>query len=218
MNEIIFYASIFTNLLTFDKMHMSGEMPMQEYISQQFISRKELGEAGYTNYKINKLIEEEKLEPINRRFFENPDFDGEVNELYAAPAYAPNGVVCLMSAAVYHGLSTHRPNQIDIAIPRKSRMPESPDWPRMQFYLFSGNRYDTGIMKITEGDNYFSIYDKEKTVCDVLFYRNKLGFEMAIEVMKTYLNQSDRDLNKLMGYAENLRSGKLVREYLEVMV
>lgn len=191
---------------------------MQEYQNQQFISRIELNEAGYTNYKIKKLIEEEKLIGINRRFFENPDFKGEINELYAVPAYAPKGIVCLMSAAVYYGLSTHRPSQIDVALPRNTKLPVCPDWPVMQFYFFSGERYKTGIREITEGNNSFSIYDKEKTVCDVLFYRNKLGFEMAVEVMKNYLKESDCNLNKLMKYAENLRSGKLVREYLEVMV
>ena len=191
---------------------------MQEYQNQQFISRSELNEAGYTNYKINKLVEQEKLIEINRRFFENPDFKGEVNDFYAISAYAPKGVICLMSAAVYYGLSTHRPNQIDVAIPRRSRMPVCPEWPAVQFYLFTGKRYETGIEKIVEGENYYSIYDKEKTICDILFYRNKLGFEMAMEVMKNYLKEPDRDLNKLMSYAENLRSGKLVREYLEVLV
>ena len=62
------------------------------------------------------------------------------------------------------------------------------------------------------------IYDVEKTVCDMIFYRNKLGFEPAIEVLKNYVKRSDRNINKLMEYAKKLRCAKLLREYLEVMV
>ena len=90
--------------------------------------------------------------------------------------------------------------------------------PVMQYYLFSGERYSTGIETIEDEHNFFRIYDPEKTVCDILFYRNKLGFETAMEVLKTYLQREDRDLNRLMKYAEKLRCGKLLREYLEVIV
>ena len=62
------------------------------------------------------------------------------------------------------------------------------------------------------------IYDVEKTVCDMIFYRNKLGFESAIEVLKNYVKRPDRNINKLMEYAKKLRCAKLLREYLEVMV
>jgi hypothetical protein len=62
------------------------------------------------------------------------------------------------------------------------------------------------------------IYDVEKTVCDMIFYRNKLGFEPAIEVLKNYVKRPDRNINKLMEYAKKLRCAKLLREYLEVMV
>ena len=191
---------------------------MIEYKDRQFISRDVLYDAGYSQYKIDKMVEAGKLVMINRRFFENPDYDGEINEFYCVNAYAPKGVVCLISAAVYYGLSTSRPLQIDVALPRRSRVPKTPDWPQIQFYLFSDERYITGINTITEDGNQFQIYDKEKTVCDVLFYRNKLGFEPAVEILKKYLEGQDRDLNKLMKYAANLRTGKLLREYLEVMI
>jgi len=191
---------------------------MIEYKDRQFISRDVLYDAGYSQYKIDKMVEAGKLVMINRRFFENPDYDGGINEFYCVNAYAPKGVVCLISAAIYHGLSTNRPLQIDVALPRRSRFPKTPDWPQMQFYLFSDDRYTTGINTITEDGNQFRIYDKEKTVCDVLFYRNKLGFEPAIEILKKYLEGQDRDLNKLMKYAATLRTGKLLREYLEVMI
>ena len=191
---------------------------MTNYDFKQYISRDELHDSGYSPYRISKLVDEGKLIAINKNHFENPEYKGEINDHYCVNAYAPKGVICLISAAVYHGLTTARELQIDVALPRRSRIPASPEWPSMKFYLFSEERYETGITTVTEGENSFMIYDREKTVCDLLFYRNKLGFEPFSEVLKNYLSSNDRDLNKLMNYAEKLRCAKLLKQYLEVMV
>ena len=185
---------------------------------KRFISRDELYSAGLTAYKINLLVKAGKLVPINRNYFENTEFTGELNEFSCVSAYAPRGVICLTSAAVYHNLTTSRPLQIDVALPRKSRLPKSPDWPELKYYLFTDERYSTGVQTIKEGNDQFCIYDIEKTVCDMIFYRNKLGFSPAIEVLKNYVNGPDRNLNKLMDYAGRLHCAKLLREYLEVMI
>ena len=183
---------------------------MKEYDMKQYITREELHDSGYSQYKISRLVDEEKLIPINKNYFENPDYKGEINDHYCVNAYAPKGVICLISAAVYHGLTTSRELHIDVALPRRSRIPSISEQPVIQYYLFSDERYNTGITTVIEGENSFKIYDIEKTVCDLLFYRNKLGFEPFAEVLKNYLSSKDRDLNKLMNYAEKLRCGKLI--------
>lgn len=191
---------------------------MDKFIDKQFISRKKLYSIGLTPYKINKLVEEGKLKIINRNYFENPDYDEETNEFNVVSVYAPKGVVCLTSAAIYHGLSSSRPIRIDVALPRDTRFPKSSRWPEIKYYLFTDDRYTIGIDTVLDDNNHFKIYDKEKTVCDMLFYRNKLGFDSAIEVLKNYIYRNDRDINKLVEYAEKLHCAKLLREYLEIMI
>lgn len=58
----------------------------------------------------------------------------------------------------------------------------------------------------------------EKTVCDVVFYRNKLGFEPAVEVMKNYINQPNRDLNRLIRYAETLRLKTTMKQFVDILI
>ncbi|MGI6107195.1 MAG: type IV toxin-antitoxin system AbiEi family antitoxin domain-containing protein [Lachnospiraceae bacterium] len=185
---------------------------------QQFIPLQSLKDEGLSLYKINQLVRGGKLAKVTRSYYENREYDGEINDFYSVPAYTDDrGVVCLLSAAAYYGMTTQRPPQVNVALPRASRIPGSPDWPPMRFYLFSEARYRTGLEKITRGSNAFYIYDREKTVCDVLFYRSKLGFEPAIEVIRNYMNTPDRNLNRLMRYAEALRVKTVVRQYVEVL-
>ena len=70
---------------------------------------------------------------------------------------------------------------------------------------------------INEQGNVYKIYDIEKTVCDIIFYRNKIGFEPAIEVIKNYMNCKERNLNKLMDYAGQLREGSVIKQFVEVL-
>lgn len=62
------------------------------------------------------------------------------------------------------------------------------------------------------------IYDIEKTVVDIVYYRNKLGIEETKEVLTNYLKRPDRDINKVCRYAGRLRYKEIIDTYLEVLL
>jgi predicted transcriptional regulator of viral defense system len=185
---------------------------------KQFISSQELHKAGYSNYKIRKMVSAGDLISVNRKWYENASYSGEINDFYAVTAYAEQGVICLTSAAVYYELSSERPNQIDVAIPRNARIPDSPDWPAMKFYRMVEPRYSIGIVEIEEEGNPFRIYDMEKTVCDVIYHRNKMGFEPAMEILKRYVQRPDRNINRLLAYSKRLQVENTIKQYLEALL
>lgn len=43
---------------------------------------------------------------------------------------------------------------------------------------------DLGVQEIRDGENSFYIFDMEKTVVDVIYYRNKVGIEETSEILK----------------------------------
>ena len=62
------------------------------------------------------------------------------------------------------------------------------------------------------------MYDLEKTVADILYYRNKVGIEETKEALKNYLSRNDRNLNKLHRYADLLGCKAILGTYLEVLL
>ena len=186
--------------------------------NQMIFSVQELKNKGLSYYKINQMVNQGMLIKLNKRFYENPNFQGEESEFYYAYAFVPNGVVCLLSAAVYYNLSTYRPDAVDVAIPRKAKVSTLPDWPEINVRYFTDDRFGVGIETVRDGNNQFRIYDIEKTVVDRVFYREKIGIEETKEVLITYLRQSDRNLNRLVRYAEMLKCGEVMKKYLEVLV
>ena len=195
---------------------------MKEYSKvsneQLIFSIQELKDKGLSYYKINQLVKQGILIKLNKNYYENTNFDGEESDFYYAYAYVPNGVICLLSAAVHYNLSTHRPDAIDIAIPRKARVSTLPEWPELKIYYFTDERFSVGAEIIEVGKNKFRIYDIEKTVVDIVFYREKMGVEETKEVLNNYLHRKDRNLNKLIRYAEMLKCKDIINKYLEVLV
>ena len=86
------------------------------------------------------MVDKGILIKLNKKYYENVNFDGEESDFYYVYAFVPGGVVCLLSAAVYYNLSTYRPDAIDVAIPRKAKVSTLPDWPELNVCYFTDNR------------------------------------------------------------------------------
>lgn len=185
---------------------------------QKIFSMQELKSKGYSQYKVSKMVTEGKLIKLNKCFYENTAYSGEESDFYYAEAYAPKGVICLLSAAVYYQLTTFIPDAVDVAIQRKAKVSTMPEWPKMNVHYYTDDRYELGVITVKEGKNEFQIYDMEKTVVDIVFYKEKIGIEETKEILVTYLHRKDRNLNRLLKYAELMKCGKIMRQYLEVLV
>ena len=186
--------------------------------NQKFFSMQELKDKGLTQYKVSKLVDEGRLIKLNKSYFENAEYTGEESDFYYTQVYAPKGVICLLSAAVYYHLTTFIPDAVDVAIPRKAKISTMPVWPQLNVHHYTDGRHELGITTVKEGNNQFQIYDMEKTVVDVVFYREKVGIEETKEILVTYLQWKDRNLNRLLKYAELMKCDKTMRQYLEVLV
>ena len=56
----------------------------------------------------------------------------------------PNGVICLLSALRFHGLTTQMPREVWIALPEKARRPRL-EYPRLRVARFSGAALTEGL-------------------------------------------------------------------------
>lgn len=186
--------------------------------NKKFYTIERLKSCGYSQYKINKLIENGVLSKINKKTYENLTFDGEDSEFYYADAYVPDGVICMMSAAAYYNLTKYRPDSIDVAIPRKAKISTLPEWPSISLHYYTDYRFEQGVEIHDDGNNMFKIYDIEKTVCDIIHYRNYVGIEETKEILTNYLDLQISDTNKLIRYAEALKCGDILKTYLEVLL
>lgn len=185
---------------------------------RHFLAVSDLLSAGFSYYKINKLVAEGKLIKLNNKMYENTAYSGEVSDFSVVSTYAPKGILCMMTAVRYYALTTYLPDSVDIAIERNMKISTMPEWPSINIWYFPEKRYNTGIVRIADAAGEYRIYDIEKTVIDILYYRNKVGIEETKEVLRNYLARPDRDLIRLRRYADTLGCKKILGTYLEVLL
>ena len=186
--------------------------------NEHFLTIDRLRKLGFSHYKIGKLAEKGKLVKVSRSMYENTDFSGDDSDFSIVSAFAPKGVFCMMTAARHYGLTTYLPDALDIAIERSMKISTLPDWPDVNVWYFPQKRFSSGVTVSSDNCCEFKIYDIEKTVVDILYYRNKVGIEETKEILKNYLARDDRDLIKLHRYADELGCGKILGTYLEVLI
>ena len=197
---------------------MEGGASMTLPADRHFLAVSDLLSAGFSYYKINKLVAEGKLIKLNNKMYENTAYSGEVSDFSVVSAYAPKGILCMMTAVRYYALTTYLPDSVDIAIERNMKISTMPEWPSINVWYFPEKRYNSGIVRIADAAGEYRIYDIEKTVIDILYYRNKVGIEETKEVLRNYLARPDRDLIRLRRYADTLGCKKILGTNLEVLL
>lgn len=169
-----------------------------------FATMAELKTAGFHTRNIARLVEEGIIDKIKPGLYRISDYSffEDVNVSYLTICRAePKGVICLISALDYHELTTFNPSEIHYAIPISAK-PKNISYPPVKAYFFTKRFYEPGIeiLKTKFGD--LRVYNKEKTICDMFRYRNKLGEDHAIEALQAYLRSKDKNIGKLVMYAK----------------
>jgi predicted transcriptional regulator of viral defense system len=144
--------------------------------------------------------------------------DNTVSDLTVAVAVVKNGVICLLSAAQYHELTTVNRTVIDVAVPAGGKPPVLPIYPPIQLHRFRKSHFDLGISRVSSDHDNIQIYDKERTICDLFRMRNKYGIDIALEVLKTYMNGKDVRIQRLYEYAEKMRVKSVIKPYVEALL
>ncbi len=174
---------------------------------------KALGRTTY--YKVLELVKEGTLTRIRQGVYALTD--ELANTMVDIRKIIPEGVLCLYSAWAYYRLTTQIPSGYYVAI-EKSRKIRVPDYPPITLCFWKENMYKLGIVNTLIDGYDVPIYDIEKSVCDAIKYRNKIGIDVSSEILKTYLGRKDRNIDKLMKYAKVMRVASTLKKYLEIQL
>ena len=173
---------------------------------------------GVSRTRIGRLTRAGVLERVGRGLYVPTGAQiTEHHTLVEAAKRVPAGVVCLVSALSFHGMTTQIPHEVWLAIDVKARRPKA-DWPPMRIVRFSGRARTFGVERpVIEGIE-VPVTSRAKTVADCFKYRNKIGIDVAIEALKAYLGKRGRSMNDLLEAAEVCRVARVIRPYIEALL
>ena len=143
--------------------------------------------------------------------------EGLANTMVDVERIVPGGVLCLYSAWEHYGLTTQLPGSIYVAV-EKHRKVVVPEFPPITLCYWEQKYYEMGVEEAEIVGIKLHIYDMERSVCDAVRFRNKVGLDVMTEVLRAYLRRKDRNISRLTEYAKKMRIGTRMTQYLNVMV
>lgn len=180
---------------------------------------KDLRAAGFQTREISDQVAAGLLERVKPGLYrlaglvDSAEYPGLVDVCRAIP----DGVICLLSALDYHGLTTFNPSEVYVAIPHGAKPPRM-HYPPIKSFYFRERFYLPGIEKVTTPAGEIRIYSPEKTIGDMFRYRHKLGEDLALEGLKQYLRRKDANLPRLLEYAAICQAKTVMQPYLKALV
>lgn len=167
-----------------------------------------------TEYRrILAAVKEGELVRLRNGLYANPDaLAGSIVDI---DAIIPGGILCLYSAWSYYTLTTQVPDAFYVAVSR-SRKIKLPEFPDIKPVFQRDDLLEIGKAEIEEQGIKVLITDIERSVCDAVKYRNKIGIDVMTEIIDNYLRRTDRNLSRLTEYAKKLRVYSTLHQILQV--
>ena len=138
-------------------------------------------------------------------------------DLLAVSYRAPRAVVCMLTAAMVHGLTDQSPEAVQIAVPRGTWAPQI-DYPPVEVFIWRADQLALGLTTVeaapTETVN---ITSKERTVVDLMRLRARVGEAEAHRVLRRYLADPTAKPGAVVDLARTLGVLGPVRAALELL-
>jgi predicted transcriptional regulator of viral defense system len=189
-----------------------------QYVGEHGIVRsRDIEAIGFPRQYLVRLHRQGKLNRPARGIYTLPDADVTEHHSYAeVTKRVPQAIVCLLSALVFHEITTQSPASVWIALSKGTRTPALVS-PSLKIVRLSGPSLTRGIDKHQVEGVTVRVYSAAKTVADCFKFRNKIGLDVAIEALKDCLRQKKGNVNEIFRYAKACRVSNVIRPYIEVL-
>jgi predicted transcriptional regulator of viral defense system len=197
---------------------MSQRQIAQALLQEQGIVRlAEFRDAGVTAATVSRMERAGEVLRLDRGLYQLADAPLDANHpLAEATKRLPKGVVCLVSALAFHGLTDHLPSKVWMAIGQKDWAPTSGRTP-LRIVRFTESLLTDGVeTHLIEGVP-VRVFSVAKTIADCFRHRNKIGLPVAIEGLQEALRQRKARPGAIASEAERGGVATVIRPYLEAL-
>ena len=165
---------------------------------------------------IQEYIATNEFERVARGLYKSPDV--WTDDLYILALKNEKAVYSFDTALMLNGLTEREPSEIFVTVSRAYNASHL----RSVGVIVNHVRdewVDLGrtVAKTTYG-NEVSVYDMERTICDILRVKDKKDPQMFTYAIKEYAKSTNKNLPRLMKYAKKFGVESELRQYMEVLL
>ena len=177
----------------------------------------ELRAVGVTAATVSRMERDGEVVRLARGLYQLPDATLDAHHSLAEAAKRlPKGVVCLVSALAFHGLTDQLPKRVWMAIRKADWAPKADGVP-IRVVRFTDSLLSESVeIHEIEGVS-VKVFGVAKTVADCFRHRSKIGLTVAIEGLQEALRQRKAAPAEIARQAERGGVSTVIRPYLEAL-
>jgi len=175
---------------------MSGILP-EELRGRSFTYQEAL-KHGLTQYSVQKLLESNDIERVERGLYQSTEVDLSDEDLYrrAVKTVGEPAVVCLLSALSYYDLTDTIPKRVWLMVPAERRSRSR----NIKLYRARDPNWTDGVV-VQKG---YSITSFERTIVETLALRSMISPRLGINALKQAISEKRTTTDKILRMADTL--------------
>ena len=178
---------------------------------------REFKEAGITAATVSRMCKNGDVARLARGLYQRPDAPiGAHHSLAEAAKRQPKGVICLVSALAFHGLTDQLPRAVWMAVGVRDWAPRA-GTPPIRIVRFTEAFLADGVVAERIEGVTVSVFGVEKTIADCFRHRRTVGQSVALEGLREALRQRKATPAEIVCHAERGRVSTVIRPYLEAL-
>jgi len=180
------------------------------------VTTTQITEAGIPRRCLSSLVDSGVIYRVDRGIYALPETWED--ELFFMQYRFSKGVFSHETALYLHGMTDRTPIRYTITFPfgyNTSSVKKN----NIIAKSSSKDTYELGIITMSSpAGNPINVYDIERTLCDIVKGRHRSDIQVINQAMKTYASSKDKDIAKLMSYADQFRVKSKILRYMEVLL
>ncbi len=172
--------------------------------------------SGYSKTYLAEYVRQRNMERVAQGVYMSSDV--WLDEMYIIHLRNKNVVFSHESALYMHNLIDSEPTAVMLTVPKRYNATHLRER-GCRVYTVPSNMLEMGrIEKETNFGNKVYVYDMDRTICDIIRYKDKLEIQTFQTALREYMRSKDKNIHNLMKYAEKMQISDKVRVYTEVML
>lgn len=197
---------------------MNNENVMKNLFKKNegWLTLKEALDQDISKYEFYKFVKENELERAGHGIYVPADVWPD--SMYLTHLRSTQAIFSHESALFLHDMTDREPPYFSVTV-RTGYNPHRLKKDGIKVYTIKEELHVLGLSKAkTPFGHFVPVYDKERTLCDILRSRKGIETQVFQDALKSYAKQKDKNLRSLMQYANALSVSEIIKPYLEVLL
>ena len=192
---------------------MKKEDRLYKIIEEQgSITSKKVTELGFHRIHLTFLLKAGKIYKVSRGLY-STNKNLNIDPLYEFQKNNKKIIYSCFTALNLLGFYANKEEGIQIRVPQGYNASR---YQNCAIFYNSSENYGLGVVKIKTNSNLISVYDLERSICDIIKNENRFNKREYNKLINYYFNRDDINYSKLLEYSKLLKVSKKTQNYLSL--